>query len=195
MKEAAASSEQDAEGGQDVTESLSEEKAGMSKSVRFLNSNLPSVFLLKIQLKNFRDEFYIQDSKSKLPLVGVASFRSEKDPSSSSDLGEEGADNSEADLISDQVPTLSIHEKPSLQSSSDVKGSSEDESEFHGKSEHDDITENQETESSKAGKSTLEKQAGKESSIQVNQPSHSSGQKGEDRRLRKVSCVVTSLFS
>ncbi|KAG2315646.1 hypothetical protein Bca52824_018768 [Brassica carinata] len=165
MKEAAASSEQDAEGGQDVTESLSEEKAGMSKS----------------------------DSKSKLPLVGVASFRSEKDPSSSSDLGEEGADNSEADLISDQVPTLSIHEKPSLQSSSDVKGSSEDESEFHGKSEHDDIPENQETESSKAGKSTLEKQAGKESSIQVNQPSHSSGQKGEDRRLRKAAKTPSSV--
>lgn len=136
--------------------------------------------------------FFVQDSKSKL---GVASFRSEKDPSSSSDLGEEGADNSEADLSSDQVPTLSMHEKPSLQSSSDVKGSSEDESEFHGKSEHDDIPENPETESSKNGKNTLEKQVGKESSIHVDQPSHSVGQKGEDRRLRKVSCVVTSLFS
>ncbi|KAJ4898042.1 MAP3K epsilon protein kinase 1 [Raphanus sativus] len=158
MKEAAASSEKDAEGSQDVTESHSAEKSGMSKS----------------------------DSKSKLPLVGVGSFRSEKDSSSHSDLGEGGADNSEADFSSDQVPTLSMHEKPSLQSSSDAKGSSEDESEFQRKSEHDDIPENLETESSKAGKSTLEKQPGKESSIQVNKPSHSSDQKDEDRRLRKA---------
>lgn len=120
----------------------------------------------------------------------MGSFRSEKDSSSHSDLGEGGADNSEADFSSDQVPTLSMHEKPSLQSSSDAKGSSEDESEFQRKSEHDDIPENLETESSKAGKSTLEKQPGKESSIQVNKPSHSSDQKDEDRRLRKVSCVV-----
>lgn len=127
--------------------------------------------------------------------MGVASFRSEKDPSSASDPGEEGAENSEADFSSDQVPTLSMHEKPSLQSSSDVKGSSEDESEFPGKSEHDDISENLETESSKAGKNSLEKQVGKDSSIQVNKPSHSFDQKGEDHRLRKVSCVVTSLFS
>lgn len=56
MKEAATSSEKDAEGSEEVTESLSEEKAGMSKSVRFLNSILPSVILRKIQLKNFRDE-------------------------------------------------------------------------------------------------------------------------------------------
>lgn len=56
MKEAATSSEKDDEGSQDVTESLSEEKAGMSKSVSFLNSNLPSVILRKIQLKNSRDE-------------------------------------------------------------------------------------------------------------------------------------------
>ncbi|RIA04392.1 hypothetical protein BRARA_K01371, partial [Brassica rapa] len=162
MKEAATSSEKDAEGSEEVTESLSEEKAGMSKS----------------------------DSKSKL---GVASFRSGKDPSSSSDLGEEGTDNSEADFSSDQVPTLSMHEKPSLQSSSDVKGSSEDESEFHGKSEHHDIPENLETESAKNGKNTLEKQVGKESSIQVDQPSHSFGQKGEDRRLRKVAKTPSSV--
>ncbi|CAH8370065.1 unnamed protein product [Eruca vesicaria subsp. sativa] len=155
MKEAAAGSEKDAESSQDVTESLSEEKVGMSNS----------------------------DSKSK---AGMASFRSEKDPSTSSDLGEEGADHSEADFTSDQVPTLSMHEKPSLQSSSDVKGSSEDESEFHRKSEHDDIPENLETRSSKNGKDTLEKQVGKESSIQVDQPSHSFGQKGDDRRLRKA---------
>ncbi|KAF3548605.1 hypothetical protein DY000_02004127 [Brassica cretica] len=201
MKEAATSSEKDDEGSQDVAESLSEEKAGMSNSVSFLSSNLPSVVLLKMKIKNFRDELekaltlemnfvkvtdlvlFFQDSKSKL---GVASFRSEKDPSSSSDLGEEGADNSEADLSSDQVPTLSMHEKPPLQSSSDVKGSSEDESEFHGKSEHDVIPENLETESSKNGKNTLEQQVGKESSIQVNKPSHSFDQKGEDRRLRKA---------
>ncbi|CAF1704369.1 hypothetical protein HID58_053752 [Brassica napus] len=165
MKEAATSSEKDDEGSQDVTESLSEEKAGMSKS----------------------------DSKSKLPLVGVASFRSEKDPSSASDPGEEGAENSEADFSSDQVPTLSMHEKPSLQSSSDVKGSSEDESEFPGKSEHDDISENLETESSKAGKNSLEKQVGKDSSIQVNKPSHSFDQKGEDHRLRKAAKTPSSV--
>lgn len=55
MKEAAASSEKDDGGSQDVTETLSAEKVGMSKTVRFLSSVLPSVNLLKMQIE-FRDE-------------------------------------------------------------------------------------------------------------------------------------------
>lgn len=39
MKEVAASSEKDDEGSQNVTESLSAEKVGMSKTVRFLSCN------------------------------------------------------------------------------------------------------------------------------------------------------------
>uniref|UniRef100_A0A1J3K2J1 non-specific serine/threonine protein kinase n=1 Tax=Noccaea caerulescens TaxID=107243 RepID=A0A1J3K2J1_NOCCA len=159
MKEAAASSEKDDGGSQDVTETLSAEKVGMSKT----------------------------DSKSKL--VGVASFRSEKDQSSPSHHGEEGTDNSEDDLISDQVPTFSIHDKSSRQSTcctSDAKGTSEDVLEFQGQSDHGEISGNLETEVSEARKNTIEKQVGREGSIQVDQPSHSFGQKGEDRRLRKA---------
>ncbi|CAN8269387.1 unnamed protein product [Cochlearia groenlandica] len=162
MKEAAASSEKDGEGSQEVTESLSAEKVGMSKT----------------------------DSKSKLPLVGVTSFRSEKDQSSPSDLGEEGTYNSEDDdLMSDQVPTFSTHEKSSLQStcsiSSGAKGTSQNLSELHEKSEHDEIPGNLET-ASEARKNTSEKQDGKECSNQVDQPSHSVGQKSGDRKLRKA---------
>ncbi|XP_020886128.1 MAP3K epsilon protein kinase 1 isoform X3 [Arabidopsis lyrata subsp. lyrata] len=154
MKEATASSEKDDEGSQDAAESLSAENVGMSKS----------------------------DSKSKLPLLGVSSFRSEKDQSTPSDLGEEGTDNSEDDIMSDQVPTLSIHEK-----SSDAKGTPEDVSEFHGKSERVETRENLETETSEARKNTsAKKQVGKELSIPVDQTSHSFGQKGEERGIRKA---------
>ncbi|CAH2054536.1 unnamed protein product [Thlaspi arvense] len=151
MKEASPSSEKDGEGSQDVAESFSAEKVGMSKT----------------------------NSKSKLPVVGVASFRSEKDQSLPSDLGEEGTD-------SEDDP-LSIHDKSSLQSgtcsiSSDAKETSQD-----GKSEHDDIPGNLETESSEGRRNTLAtKQVGKECSNQVYQTSHSFGQKGEDRGLRKA---------
>ncbi|XP_024014907.1 MAP3K epsilon protein kinase 1 isoform X2 [Eutrema salsugineum] len=148
MKEGVSSSEKDGEGSQDVAESLSAEKVGMSKT----------------------------NSKSKLPVVGVASFRSEKDQPSPSDLGET---DSEDDLMSDQVTTLSIRDKSSLQSgtcsvSSDAKGTSQD-----GNSEHDEIPE---------GRRNIlaTKQVGKECSIQVDQKSHSFGQKGEDLVLRKA---------
>lgn len=121
----------------------------------------------------------------------MSSFRSEKDQSTPSDLGEEGTDNSEDDIMSDQVPTLSIHEK-----SSDAKGTPEDVSEFHGKSERVETRENIETETSEARKNTsAKKQVGKELSIPVDQTSHSFGQKGEERGIRKVSCAVTSLLS
>lgn len=142
------------------------------------------IFLLKLLIQ---DLLFVQNSKSKLP---VGSFRSEKDQSSASDIGEERAD-SEDDIMSDKVPTLSIHDnKSSLQSStcsisSDAKGTSQD-----GKSEHD---ENLETEARRNASAT--KQAGKECSIQVQQRSHSFGPKGEDRGLRKVSCVVASFLS
>ncbi|CAH8343555.1 unnamed protein product [Eruca vesicaria subsp. sativa] len=159
MKGADSSSEKDGEGNQDVAESISAEKVGMSK----------------------------RNSKSKLP--GVASFRSEKDQSSASDFGDERAD-SEDDIMSDQVPTLSIHDKSSLQSStcsisSDAKGTSQD-----GKSEHD---EDFETKAS-AGrrKTSATKQVGKECSIPVAQRSHSFGPKGEDRGLRKAAKTPSS---
>lgn len=45
MKEVAASSEKDDKGSQNVTESLSAEKDGMSKTVRFLSCNLPLAIL------------------------------------------------------------------------------------------------------------------------------------------------------
>ncbi|XP_018493187.1 MAP3K epsilon protein kinase 1 isoform X2 [Raphanus sativus] len=153
MKGADSSSEKDGEGSQDVAESISAEKVGISKT----------------------------NSKTKLPAVGVGSFRSEKDQSSASDIGEERAD-SEDDIMSDQVPTLSIHDnKSSLQSStcsisSDAKGTSQD-----GKSEHDA---NLETEARRNTSAT--KQAGKECSIQMQQRSHSFDPKGEDRGLRKA---------
>jgi serine/threonine protein kinase len=163
MKEATASSEKDDEGSQDAAESLSGENVGISKT----------------------------DSKSKLPLVGVSSFRSEKDQSTPSDLGEEGTDNSEDDIMSDQVPTLSIHEK-----SSDAKGTPQDVSDFHGKSERGETPENLVTETSEARKNTSAiKHVGKELSIPVDQTSHSFGRKGEERGIRKVSCAVTSLLS
>ncbi|KAF8094221.1 hypothetical protein N665_0367s0009 [Sinapis alba] len=156
MKGADSSSEKDNEGSsQDVAESISAEKVGMSKT----------------------------NSKSKLPLVGVASFRSEKDQSSASDFGEERAD-SEDDIMSDQVPTLSIHDKSSLQSStcsvsSEAKGTSQD-----GKSEHDEDLETKASEGRRDTSAT--KQVGKECSIQVEKRSHSFGPKGEDRGLRKA---------
>lgn len=131
----------------------------------------------------------------------MGSFRSEKDQPSSSDLGEEGTDNSEDDLMPDQVPTFSIHEKSSLEPgtcsiSSDTKGTSEDVSEFNGESEHDEIPGNLDTDTSETRKSTLAtQQVGKECSIQVDQTSHSFSLKGEDRGRRKVSCVDTSLSS
>ncbi|EOA29733.1 hypothetical protein CARUB_v10012820mg [Capsella rubella] len=161
MRDPAASSEKDDEGSQDVAESLPAEKVGMSKT----------------------------DSKSKLPLVGVASFRSEKDQSTHSDLGEDGTDNSDDDVMSDQVPALSVHEKSSLQSgtlsiSSDAKGTSQD---GHGKSEHDETAGNLETEASESRKnSSAIKQVGKECTVQVDQISHSSGLKSEDRGIRKA---------
>lgn len=136
---------------------------------------------------------FVQNSRSKLPAVGVASFRSEKDQSSASDIGEERAD-SEDDIMSDQVPTLSIHDnKSSLQSStcsvsSDAKGTSQD-----GKSEHDGNLETEASEGRRNASAT--KQVGKECSIPVQQKSHSFGPKGEDRGLRKVSCVVASFLS
>ncbi|KFK38702.1 hypothetical protein AALP_AA3G148800 [Arabis alpina] len=164
MKEAAASSEKDDEGSEDVSESPSAEKGEMSKT----------------------------NSKSKLPLVGVGSFRSEKDQSSPSDLGEVGTDNSDDDLMPDRAPTFSIHEKSSLDSgicsiSSDAKGTSQDVSELNGKSEHDEVPGNLDTETSETSKNTLAtKQVGKEGSIQVDQTSHSFNQKGEDRGRRKA---------
>ncbi|CAN6809778.1 unnamed protein product [Brassica oleracea] len=156
MKGADSSSEKDGEGSQDVAESISAEKVGISKT----------------------------NSRSKLPAVGVASFRSEKDQSSASDIGEERAD-SEDDIMSDQVPTLSIHDnKSSLQSStcsvsSDAKGTSQD-----GKSEHDGNLETEASEGRRNASAT--KQVGKECSIPVQQKSHSFGPKGEDRGLRKA---------
>ncbi|KAH0891060.1 hypothetical protein HID58_053489 [Brassica napus] len=135
MKGADSSSEKDGEGSQDVAESISAEQVGMSKT----------------------------NSRSKLPAVGVASFRSEKDQSSASDIGEERAD-SEDDIMSDQVPTLSIHDnKSSLQSStcsvsSDAKGTSQD-----GKSEHDGNLETEASEGRRNASAT--KQVGKECSI------------------------------
>ncbi|KAG2318339.1 hypothetical protein Bca52824_011552 [Brassica carinata] len=156
MKGADSSSEKDGECSQDVAESISAEKVGMSKT----------------------------NSKTKLPVVGVASFRSEKDQSSASDFCEERAD-SEDDIMSDQVPTLSIPDKSSLQSStcsisSDAKGTSSQD----GKSEHD---EDLETKASGGRRDTLAtKQVGKECSIQLQQRSHSFGPKGEDRGLRKA---------
>ncbi|XP_022555180.1 MAP3K epsilon protein kinase 1-like [Brassica napus] len=156
MKGADSSSEKDGEGSQDVAESISAEQVGMSKT----------------------------NSRSKLPAVGVASFRSEKDQSSASDIGEERAD-SEDDIMSDQVPTLSIHDnKSSLQSStcsvsSDAKGTSQD-----GKSEHDGNLETEASEGRRNASAT--KQVGKECSIPVQQKSHSFGPKGEDRGLRKA---------
>ncbi|KAG2318344.1 hypothetical protein Bca52824_011557 [Brassica carinata] len=155
-EEADSSSEKDGEGSQDVAESISAEKVGISKT----------------------------NSRSKLPAVGVASFRSEKDQSSASDIGEERAD-SEDDIMSDQVPTLSIHDnKSSLQSStcsvsSDAKGTSQD-----GKSEHDGNLETEASEGRRNASAT--KQVGKECSIPVQQKSHSFGPKGEDRGLRKA---------
>ncbi|XP_010419004.1 PREDICTED: MAP3K epsilon protein kinase 1-like [Camelina sativa] len=164
MKDPAASTEKDDEGSQDVAESLSAEKVGMSET----------------------------DSKSKLPLVGVASFRSEKDQPTPSDLGEDGTNNSDDDVMSDKVPTPSVNEKSSLQSGalsipSDAKGTSQD---VHGKSEHDETAGNLETEASEARKN---KQVGKECSIQVDQTSHSSGLKGEDRGIRKAVKTPSSL--
>ncbi|CAN8260071.1 unnamed protein product [Cochlearia groenlandica] len=153
MSEAASSSEKDGEDSQDA-ESLSSEKVGMSKT----------------------------NSKSKLPVVGVSSFRSEKDQSPS-DLGEEETDSAD-DLMSDQVPTLSIHDKSSLHSgscsiSSDSKGTSQDVLEIRGKSEHDEIPGSLETEASRGRTNTLAtKQTGKEM--------HSFSQKGENRGLRKA---------
>ncbi|VVA96879.1 unnamed protein product [Arabis nemorensis] len=160
VKETSSSSEKDDEGSQDVAESISAEKVRMSK----------------------------KNSKSKLP---VANFRSEKAQSSPSDLGEEGTD-SEDDLMSDQVSTLSIHDKSSLQSgtcsiSSDAKGTSQDLLEFHGKSEHDEIPGNLETEAYEGRRNTsAKKQVGKECSIPVKQISHSFSQIGEDRGRRKA---------
>ncbi|KAL1193768.1 MAP3K epsilon protein kinase 2 [Cardamine amara subsp. amara] len=161
MKEPASSSEKDDEGSQDIAESLSAEEVGMTKT----------------------------NSKSKLPVVGVASFRSEKDQSSPSDIGEEGT-NSEDGLMSDQVPTPAIHDKSSLQSgtcsiSSNGKGTSQDVLENHDKLEHDEIPGNLETEAYEGRRHTLAtKQVGTKYSIQVEQLSHS--QKSEERGLRKA---------
>jgi hypothetical protein len=133
---------------------------------------------------------FVQNSKSKLPVIGGASFRSEKDQSSPSDLGEEGTD-SEDDINSDQGPTLSMHDKSSRQSgtcsiSSDAKGTSQDVLENHEKYDRDEIPGNLETEASEGRRNTLAtKLVGKEYSIQS---SHSFSQKGEDG-LRKVSFV------
>ncbi|CAA7050997.1 unnamed protein product [Microthlaspi erraticum] len=149
-KDTASSSEKDGEGSQDVAESLSAEKVGMSKT----------------------------NSKSKLPAVGAGSFRSEKDQSSASDLGEEGTD-SEDDLMSDQAPTSSIHDKSSLQS-----GSCSISSDAKETSEHDEIPE---TEASEGRRNTsAAKHVGKESSNQAEQRSHSFNRKGEDRGHRKA---------
>jgi serine/threonine protein kinase len=162
MKETDSSSEKDAEGSQEVVESVSAEKVEVTKT----------------------------NSKSKLPVIGGASFRSEKDQSSPSDLGEEGTD-SEDDINSDQGPTLSMHDKSSRQSgtcsiSSDAKGTSQDVLENHEKYDRDEIPGNLETEASEGRRNTLAtKLVGKEYSIQS---SHSFSQKGEDG-LRKVSFV------
>lgn len=56
MKEAAASSEKDDEGSEDVSDSLSAEKVEMSKTVIFFISSLLSDNLLKDHIENFRDE-------------------------------------------------------------------------------------------------------------------------------------------
>jgi hypothetical protein len=159
MKETDSSSEKDAEGSQEVVESVSAEKVEVTKT----------------------------NSKSKLPVIGGASFRSEKDQSSPSDLGEEGTD-SEDDINSDQGPTLSMHDKSSRQSgtcsiSSDAKGTSQDVLENHEKYDRDEIPGNLETEASEGRRNTLAtKLVGKEYSIQS---SHSFSQKGEDG-LRKA---------
>lgn len=138
--------------------------------------------------------FFVQNSKSKLPVIGVASFRSKKDQSSPSDLGEEGTD-AEDYLNSDLGPTLSTHDQSSRQSgtcsiSSDAKGTSQDVLENHEKSERDEIPGNLEKEASEGRRNTLAtKLVGKEYSVQVAQSSHSFSQKGEVG-LRKVSFVL-----
>lgn len=48
MKGADSSSEKDGEGSQDVAESISAEKVGISKTVRFLSSIVPSVMMSSI---------------------------------------------------------------------------------------------------------------------------------------------------
>ncbi|XP_010486375.1 PREDICTED: MAP3K epsilon protein kinase 2-like isoform X1 [Camelina sativa] len=154
IKEPGSSSEKDDEGSQEVAESLSAEKMGVTKT----------------------------NSRSKSPVVGLASFRSEKDQSSP-DLGAEGTD-SEDGLNSDQVPKLSIHDKFS-RISSDAKGTSQDVIENHEKSESDEPGNLEREASEGRGTTTATKQVGKESSIQVEQLPHSFSQKGEDG-LRKA---------
>ncbi|EFH60933.1 predicted protein [Arabidopsis lyrata subsp. lyrata] len=156
MKEPDSSSEKDDEGSQEVAESFSAEKVEVTKT----------------------------NSKSKLPVIGVESFRSEKDQSSPSDLGEEGTD-AEDYLNSDLGPTLSTHDQSSRQSgtcsiSSDAKGTSQDVLENHETSERDEIPGNLEKEASEGRRNTLAtKLVGKEYSVQVAQSSHSFSQKGE----------------
>ncbi|XP_023642003.1 MAP3K epsilon protein kinase 2 isoform X2 [Capsella rubella] len=140
MKEPCSSSEKDDEGSQEAAESLSAEKMEMTKT----------------------------NSRSKLPVVGVASFRSEKDQTSP-DLDEEGTDSEGA---------LS-------HISSDANGTSQDVLENHEKSERDEIPGNLESEVSEGRRNTLgTKQIRKECPIQLEQLSHS--QKGEDGRRKAV---------
>ncbi|XP_010552280.1 PREDICTED: MAP3K epsilon protein kinase 1 isoform X2 [Tarenaya hassleriana] len=131
-------------------------------------------------------------SKSKLHLEEVASLRSDKDQSLPSDLDDERADNSEDGLMSDQVPTFSIHGQSALQSgsslvSSDAKMPSQDLSEYHGKFDHDETPENGEVETSETRRNIVgTKQVEKESSFLAEQASRGFGQKGQDRGLHKT---------
>lgn len=141
------------------------------------------------------------DSQKELPLAEVADFgETDKDHSSSCKLGDAKRENLEDDLImSDQVPTLAIHEEPSVQSGSGrvftltAHGPSELNEKLHV-SDRDELLMNYGEGSPESRRKTVaSKQGGKGNASQVKPKSYSIGQKSQDHSLQKAVKGLTTL--